>query len=190
MVMVNTTTATTIHIVGEARSGTTFATILTVALLRSACSHSAAACAHIDHGLALNKPVVATFSANATSSVTITTAHKHELAFGLACCDGASRVADRGSAGTSLKFDCNVPTHAALAACVPPAMVGCARAAAARRNTLGAPTTHKYILLMRDPRDVGISAAEYRKVAAAKIDAVVRRSADVSVGWQALRYLW
>lgn len=181
-------TNTTIHIVGEARSGTTFATVLTVALLRAACSHGGAACARIDPGLALNRPVTAVYSKNATS-VTITAAHKHELAFGQAC-DGDSRVADRGSAGASLVFNCDVGINAALAACVSPAMASCARDAAARRNALHAPATHKYLLLMRDPRDLAISAAIFRKVPRKDMDAAVRRNAPVAVGWQALRHLW
>lgn len=90
----------------------------------------------------------------------------------------------RRSAGVSTVFPCQTTP---VSECFPSEFVKCSADFYAATN----PNT-KYVLILRDPRDIAVSAVHYEKAPKAQkvVDELVERKCRVYAGWEAVRYWW
>jgi hypothetical protein len=90
----------------------------------------------------------------------------------------------RRSAGVSTIFPCETTP---VSECFPADFIKCSTDFYAATN----PNT-KYVLILRDPRDIAVSAVHYERAPKAKhvVDELVERRCRVYAGWEAVRYWW
>ena len=213
--------AIAIDLHGEPKSGTTWLSLLLVQVLRLACKratdcettsvntihrdiatrweHSLPGCNASDAGGAGD----AGNENGLATELTFSAAAKHHLPATHECVSDPRwkplELTQRGSAGISNKFTCEYDRAseqnasrsgarmpADVSSCFPRAFADCCRAVYARASS-----HRRYVLILRDPRDLAVSASYYggHRDAATR-DAYVARTCRVFTGWEAARYWW
>ena len=186
---------------GEPKSGTTWLSLLIHSLLALACER-ADACSVAAENTVKNRFVKTRWSTfpggcadGEGGALSYNTGHKHTFPASNMCAHDARWSAlgltDRGSAGVSNTFAiCDTPGATegdGVEGCFPPDYVACARTEYNRTQA----ASRRYVLVMRDPRDIAVSAAFYGgQRDAATRDAYARRTCRVFAGWEGARYFW
>ena len=213
--------AIAIDLHGEPKSGTTWLSLLLVQVLRLACKRApdcettSVNTIHRDIVTRWGRSLPGCNASGAVdvgdvggadgpaTQLTFSAAAKHHLPATHECVSDPRwkplELTQRGSAGISNKFACeydpafeqNASRGGArpppdVSSCFPREFADCCRAVYARTSS-----HRRYVLILRDPRDLAVSASYYggHRDAATR-DAYVARTCRVFTGWEAARYWW